>query len=358
MQNKTPRAAKLKSKANAARLCDVAERAGVHLSTVSRALNPGRGGKVSTEVAERVRRIAKEMGYQANAFGYGLKTQRSMTIGIIVPDLTNPLFPPIIRAIEHRLQDEGYIAILGDSDNDTLQEQKIVEKMMSRRIEGLILATAHLNDDFVFRIIDGTFPVVLVNRTTEVEGVVSIAPDDMRGVRFAVDHLVDLGHQIIAHIAGPQSLSTGRNRREGFCRAMRARAIPVQRNLIKECEAYSETAGRAAMSMILDSGIQVTGVVTANDLLALGCYQTLTDRRLRCPQDISITGFNDMPFSDKFTPPLTTVHIDLHQMGDRAAEMLLSIIRNPQTGLRAVELRPSLVVRASTAPPRATGTRP
>jgi len=346
------KSATLRSRSGGARLRDVAERAGVHVSTVSRVLNPGAHGKVSDEVAKRIRRIAREMDYKPNAFGYGLKTQRSTTIGILIPDLTNPVFPPIIRAIEHRLRDDGYTAILGDSDSNPAQEEIIVDKMMGRRAEGLILATAHRNDDLIERIIrDGT-PVALVNRTTEQEGVVSVTSDDVRGARLAVDHLVDLGHRVIGHVAGPHSLSTGNNRREGFIAGARGRNLEITPALIQECDAYSEAAGRAAMSALLDSGEPLTGVVAANDLLALGCYQALADRGLNCPEDISITGYNDMPFTDKFSPPLTTVRIDLHQMGDRAAESLLAIIRDPDAERRPIVLRSSLVVRGSTEPPR------
>jgi LacI family transcriptional regulator len=338
--------------ASQARLRDVAARAGVHISTVSRVLNPGAKGKVSDEVAERIRQIAAEMSYRPNAFGYGLKTQRSTTIGIIVPDLANPVFPPMIRAIEHRLRDEGYTAILGDSDSDPEEEQRIIEKMLAYRAEGLILATAQLDDELVDKILEQGVSVVLINRRTERRGVFSVTSDDVRGSRLAVDHLADLGHRVIGHVGGPNSLSTGRDRRTGFLEGMKARDLPVSKELIKECRGYTETAGRAAMSAILDSDLAVTAIVAANDLLALGCYQALADRGLACPKDISITGYNDMPFTDKFNPPLTTVHIDLHQMGDRAAEVLIAIIRNPEMEHRSIELRATLVVRGSTAPPR------
>lgn len=334
-----------------ARLRDVAERAGVHLSTVSRVLNPGTRDMVSEEVAQRIQKIAREMGYRTNAFGYGLKTQRSTTIGVVVPDLTNPVFPPIIRAIEHKLRHDGYTAILGDSDSDPEQERVIIDKMMGRRVEGLILATAHLTDDVIEKIIAEDAPVVLINRATEKAGVISVTTDDLKGAKLAVDHVIDLGHKAVAHVAGPQSLSTGHDRYEGFVNAMRVRGLTVDKALIHFCKNYSEEEGRAAMAALLDSGKPFTAVVAANDLLALGCYAVLAERGVKCPDDISVTGYNDMPFTDKFNPPLTTIRVDLHHMGERAAEALLSIIRDPDVRVKPIKLPPQLIVRGSTAPP-------
>src|ERR1700719_46718 len=143
----------------------IAQRAGVHVSTVSRALNPQTRTMVSQEVATRILRIADNLSYTRNPLAAGLRTRRSFTVGVIVPDLTNPLFPPIVRAVEHTLGKEGYVTVLADSDNNRETEGAILDSLQARQVDGLILATAWLNDDIVARCQEPKIPFVLVNRT-------------------------------------------------------------------------------------------------------------------------------------------------------------------------------------------------
>lgn len=334
-------------------LRDVAERVGVHPSTVSRALSPQTRGMVSPEVAARIAEAAREMGYRANPFAYGLKTNRSFTVGVIIPDLANPVFPPIIRAIEHTLREAGYTAILANTDDRPDRERDVVESMKARQVDGLILASAYRADEVIAECAaDGT-AVVLINRSVDTEGIASVVNDDVLGIRLAVDHVADLGHRRIANLAGPQDLSTGHERYQGFLSAMEARGLEVDENLVAFCYAFTEDAGRDALNQLLDSGNGFTAVVTANDLLALGCYDALGERGLSCPEDLSVTGYNDMPFTDKFNPPLTTVHIPHYDMGAQSARMLLDLVRGRASAPAPVRLEPRLMVRASTAAPKA-----
>ena len=145
-------------------LRDVAQKAEVHISTVSRVLNPAQRKMVSDKVAQRTEKIAKDMGYRANPFGYGLRTNKSNTIGVVIPDLANPIFPPIIRGIENTLRQSGYTAIFADSNEDTEEESVIVDRVLARQIEGLIMATAHRKDDSTAAALTGHLPTVLINR--------------------------------------------------------------------------------------------------------------------------------------------------------------------------------------------------
>ena len=157
---------------------DVAARAKVHPSTVSRVMNPDTRSMVSNSVAERITRIASDMGYARSPLASGLRTGKSFTIGVIIPDLSNPVFPPVVRGIERALATAGYIAILADSDNSQRSEQAIYESMKSRRIDGLILATAHIDDPVVDACVGEQLPVVLVNRTTDGHDVTEVANND------------------------------------------------------------------------------------------------------------------------------------------------------------------------------------
>jgi LacI family transcriptional regulator len=322
----------------------------VHPSTVSRVLNPETRSMVTREIAERVALMAEELGYRPNPFAYSLKTNRSRLVGVLVPDLVNPIFPPMIRGIEAVLEEAGYTAIVANTDNQEERERVILERMGERQVDGLILATAQRADATVSRRRDAGLPFVLINRTIDSPPVFAVVNEDRAGIRMAVEHLASLGHRRIAHIAGPQGLSTGHRRLEGFREIVMAAGLEVDPNLIVSAAGYAEKEGRKALADLLARTRDFTAVVAANDLLALGCYDALEEQGLRCPDDISITGFNDMPFVDKLRPPLTTVRIPLYEIGADAARLLLGQLGDHPPDPCTVSLMPALIVRGSTGP--------
>lgn len=330
---------------------DVALHVGVHPSTVSRVMNPETRSMVSSKVAAKVLEAAQELGYRRNPLASGLRTQRSHTIGIMIPDLTNPVFPPIVRGIERTLGAEGYISILTDSDNDIENEHIILERMKERHVDGMILATAHRKDKIVQDCVQNDIPLVLINRTVENESVNAVVNDDDLGIRLALSHLLDLGHTRIAYVGGPQNTSTGYIRYRAFIDACHDAGIKMHRSLIENAKAFTELAGYQCLSDILKTRKKITAVLTANDLLALGCYDVLEEKGLKCPDDISVTGFNDMPFINRILPPLTTLHIPHYDLGVQAAQLLLDRIREPEKPAMTVKLVPWLIVRQSTATP-------
>jgi len=192
---------------------------------------------------------------------------------------------------------------------------------------------------------------VLVNRRVEDGSLPSATADDRAGVRFAVEHLVGLGHTRIAHLGGPQDVSTGRQRREGFEKAMAAANLDA--SLIRTGHAFTEPEGARLCEELLAGGDDVTAIVAGNDLMALGCYDVFAERGIDCPGDISVAGFNDMPFADRFAPPLTTVRIPHYEIGVAAAQLLLDILQGDHAGPTEIVLEPLLVVRGSTGTPRA-----
>lgn len=331
---------------------DVAAKAKVHPSTVSRVLNPETRSMVSGPVADRITRIAAEMGYSRSSLAYGLRTGRTHTIGVVIPDLTNPLFPPIIRRIERTLAEQGYIAIIADSDNDRNNELAIVQSLKSRNVDGLILATAHRLDSLVNACVKDHIPLVLVNRTVDTHSVTAVINDDEHGIELAVSHLVGLGHKSVAYLGGPQDTSTGHDRYMAFKKLMRTGIFKSHNDLIVNCKAFTEAEGHRGFLSILKKRRKFTAVVAANDLLALGCYDAMLERGLSCPADISVTGFNDMPFMNRLSPPLTSLRIPYDEIGSEAAKLLLERIRNPEAGVRTVNLLPELIVRESTATPK------
>lgn len=333
-------------------LRDVADAAGVHAATASRALNPDTRGLVNADTARRVLRAAESLGYRPNPIARSLKTAKSRTIGVVIPDLTNPLFPPIVRGIEDALGAAGYSAFIVNTDSDPAREQSQVESLRDRQVEGLIFATALLDHPLLDRLHREGVKMVLVNRRTGDPEVPSVRPDEPAGIGMAVTHLAELGHRRILHLAGPQTTSTGVARSRAFQTAVREHGLDNDPALIVTCAYWSEADGATALRGVLDSGLDFTAVVAGNDLIALGCYDVFAERGIRCPADISVVGFNGMPFLDKLAPPLTTVAVPHHQLGLEAARMLLESFTESDRPARSVLLSPSLITRSSTAPPR------
>jgi LacI family transcriptional regulator len=332
-----------------ATLRDVARVAAVHPGTVSRALNPETRRLVNEETAQRVLEAAEALGYRPNPIARGLKTNRSYTVGVLVPDLTNPLFPPIVRGIQDRLEPAGYTPLIANTDNDRERERNDFEAMRARQVDGVITATARLDHGMLDEMSAAGLPIVLVNRRLEDGELPSASPDDHEGARLAVAHLAGLGHRRIAHAGGPQEVSTGHSRYEGFLDGMAAAGLTVDPGLVRFGNAFTEPEGRRLCEELVGSG--ATAIVAGNDLMALGCYDVLTERGIACPEQMSVVGFNDMPFSERFNPPLTTVGIPQYAIGAAAADLLLERLQGAVGPARHVVLPPTLVVRGSTASP-------
>lgn len=330
-----------------ATLRSVADAAGVHASTVSRALNAATRHLVAADVVERVRAVARAQGYRGNPAAASLRTRRSGLVGILVPDIANPVFGPILSGIEAALSHAGYAALIANAGSDARQAA-IVDDLVARRVDGLVLATASTADEVLTQCLASGTPTVLVNRAETARRASAAVSDDALGLKLAVQHLVALGHRRIGYLGGPRHLSTGLLRRQGYEAALLEAGL--EPGPVAEAAAYARSAGRLAAAELLARDIP-TAIATANDLLALGLYEELAARGLACPGDVSVTGHNDMPLVDMVSPPLTTVRINQDELGRMAAELLVQRIREPGRPAVTWVSRPSLVVRASTARP-------
>src|SRR5918994_1113150 len=303
-------------------LRDVAQGAGVHPATASRALNPQTRRLVNEETANRVIRVAESLGYRPNPIARSLKTARSATVGLVIPDLTNPLFPPMVRGIEDVIGPAGYSAWVVNTDNDPARERSQIDSLRLRQVEGLIVATARLRHELLEQLHADGERIVLSNRR-------------------------------IAHIAGPQDTSTGLGRHRSYREGLLDIGLGYDKALVTTCAYWTEAEGARALRELLDSGADFTAVLAGNDLLALGCYDVLADRGLTCPADLSVVGFNDIPFVDKVRPALTTIRIPHYEIGAEAAWMLIDTLQDPSRHPRSVLLPVTLQVRESTAAPAA-----
>ena len=339
-------------------IVDVARRAGVHWSTVSRALNPDKRHLISPDMIERVEACVRELGYRANALASGLRTQRSRTIGVIVSNLGDPVHPPIVRAIEDRFAEIGYVTLVGNTDNYPERQAALIDRFIAQGVDGLIVATFARNDQVIGTCVEANIPTVAVFRDPECEDIPSVRVDDAKAMELAVHHLAERGHRHIAHIAGPQNVSTGYYRCRGFRRACRGLSkLGVTPAVVYGTE-FTVEHGEIACRALLRDHPNVTAIATANDMLAVGALRHLRSLGIRCPADISIIGMNDMPFMDTIAPPLTTIRTPTAELGKHAAAILSEMINNRPIQNRRIELVPELVVRSSVAIMNSVGTHP
>jgi LacI family transcriptional regulator len=325
-------------------LKDIARDVGVHVSTISRALNGTH--PVSPDLTRKIKRASERHGYQPNAAAVMLKTNRSRTIGVVIPDITDPVFPPIIRGIEDGLARHGYLAILANTDGDPLRQVQVIETLRPRGIDGLIVASALRHDEDVSRLTAG-MAVVTVSRRTDDPRFSSVVHDEDDGVRRILTHLASLGHRHLATIAGPQTVSTGYNRYTSFLRHGEGLRLELEPALVSFARAFNELEGERCTGELLAAGRAFTGLVCANDRLAVGAITALRRRGIHCPRDVSVTGFNDMALADRLSPALTTVRVDHYRAGVEAAELIVDKLAKGTAEPRHVVLPVELVVRES-----------
>jgi LacI family transcriptional regulator len=341
-------------------LKDVAEAVGVHVSTVSRALDPKTRHLITAEVAEQILKVSTELDYRQNAAAYSLKTNRTRTIGVVVPDITNPVFPPIIRGVEDRLAASGYVAILANTDGNRRREASITQTFRARGVDGLIMASVERDDDAISRLSQEGLPIVTVNRQVDDPGVSSVVNDEDAGMKLILGHVAGLGHRHVANIAGPQSLSTGATRLKAFQHHRDLLSLDDDPRLIAVANAFNDEEGFRCAEELLSRGAPFSAIVCSNDRLAIGAISALRRRGLSCPDDVSVTGYNDMPMVDRLFPALTTIRVQQYDAGHVAADILLETIDTApeRRRRRHVVLPVELVVRESTAAPSKSRNRP
>ncbi|AEG45255.1 LacI family DNA-binding transcriptional regulator [Isoptericola variabilis] len=327
---------------------DVAKAAGVAPSTVSRAFS--RPGRVNSETAERIRRIANEIGYRTNPLARGLPNGRTALLAVIVADVTNPFFFEIIRGAEKTASEAGYTLLVVDAQESVDAEREALERTLPL-VEGLILATSRMSDSSI-RVAAKQRPTVVMNRV--MTDVPSVLTDNARGMRSAVEHLAGLGHTSLTYVAGPEASWADGMRWRAFREATSELELKARR-----IGPYPPTlAGGLSAAQALAKH-STTAVVAYNDLLAIGAIRGLKRLGRSVPADVSVIGFDNIFGSDFCTPPLTTVAAPLRHLGAFAVQNLLAQLRSSTpAGSSGPTLLPAkLVERGSTAPRRATKKR-
>lgn len=332
---------------------DIAKRIGVSHSTVSRAL---RGNSlISSETAERIRQAALEMGYQPSAAARSLKTNRTQVLGVIVSSLADPFFSEILFGIEQCAQDCGYSLFIAASEHDPLRERKIVQTMMEQRTDGVIICSSSFSAEQGRQLLAYGFPVVVVNYQAAENFHYSIYHDDIDGSRQLTRHLITLGHKRIAYLGNSRSGRTTLDRLNGFRMEMEQNGLVVPEDYVYHVPGGEPQLGLTSADYFLRLKNRPTAIVCFNDMLAVGVLKGLRQAGVRVPEDISLTGFDNIAFSDYTNPALTTIDQPKRSLGREAAELLLDLLK-PENGKPVVKqnvkaLKGALLVRGSTAAP-------
>jgi DNA-binding LacI/PurR family transcriptional regulator len=339
--------------ASPATIKDIARRAGVSHSTVSRAL---RGSPlISNETTERIRLIALEMGYHPSAAARSLKTNQTKALGVIVRNIDDPFFSEILQGIEDIAQGEGYSLFISSSQNETDRERMIVKAMREHRVDGVIICSTSFGTIQSRELVEHSVPIVVVNNQAAEDYRHAIHHDDVDGSRQVTRHLIGLGHRRIAYLGNAISGRTTLDRLSGFKQEMEIAGLTVPEEYIHQVPGGEPEHGLAGVDHFLALVLRPTALVCFNDMMAIGVLKGLKQAGVRVPEDCSVTGFDNIILSEFTSPPLTTFDQPKHFIGAEAARLLLGMLgpdsEKNATDFKSRTLKGQLLVRASTAAP-------
>lgn len=304
-------------------ILDVAEKAGVSPSTVSRVINES--APVASETRKKVNAATEALGYTPNKFAHALRKQTSNVFGIIVPDISNPFFSTLIRGAEGKFHEENRSVIICDTKGETDQEQINVEMLIKERVDGVIVTSAEREIKGLSRLLESGIPLIAVDRKTKIDGIPTVMADNEGAGRSATEHLLDRGCDEIGFIRGPAGVSTASERFKGYRMALRNRDLNVDRAFVMHGD-FTFESGREALRRLVetnDRGSLPSGIVVANDLMAVGVIRGAEELEIEVPTSLAVVGFDDILLSRLINPSLTTVSAPTYEMGKTAAELTL-----------------------------------
>jgi DNA-binding LacI/PurR family transcriptional regulator len=334
---------------------DIAHRAAVSHSTVSRALRDNRPTPGRT--TQRIKQLATRMGYVPSAAARSLKTSRTRALGVVVTNIADPFLGEVVRGIEDAVRQAGYSLFLAASYHEAEREQQVLHALAEHRVDGVLICSSQIGARHLAELERFGVPVVLVNNQVAGEFAHGIAHGDVAGGRVVTEHLLRLGHRRIAYLGSAASGQTNLDRRTGYQAALADSGIEAHPGWLLSVAGGRPADGLAGAEAFLRLAPRPTALVCFNDMMALGALHQLKVAGVRVPRDVSLTGFDDVFVAQYTDPPLTTFAQPKYQLGRDAAEMLLGLVRGPAPACpHAHSVAGHLVVRASTAPPGATAT--
>jgi len=332
---------------------NVAKRAGVSISTVSRAVN----GITSVEpkLAKRVWKAVAEVGYVPNPQARALVMGRSRMLGLIVSDITNPFFPELVKEFEILAVEQDYEVLIGSTHYDPARTGSLIRRMLQRNVDGVAIMTFGIEGDDIKKLVENDYPLVFVDAGPKLPNTRILNVNKGEGIRAAVQHLVDLGHRAIAFISGPLYLPSALTRRDAFVSSMAELGLKVPAGYIIEGD-HTMEGGMAGIEHIVSHAELPTAVVCSNDMTAIGVLHGLYKTPYKVPADISVVGFDDIHLAQFVLPPLTTVQVSCKNLAAAAVQALRAGIEpdHARAAQREWQIPTCLVVRQSTAIPRGT----
>ncbi|MEL6839488.1 MAG: LacI family DNA-binding transcriptional regulator [Pseudomonadota bacterium] len=323
----------------------VAERAGVSQSAVSRVFTPG--ASASAKTIEKVRKAAQELGYRPNMMARAMITGKSRMIALVVAYLDNQFYPHALERLSNALQEQGYHILVFTAANSRADIEEVMQQLLDYQVDGIITASVAMTNDLTDRCNAAGIPVVMFNRGQDGADVSSVTSANVKGGREAGQFLLDCGHKTIAHISGWQGSSTGRDRQQGFCDALAEVGMPPQ---IIDGMYKRETAAEATETLMASPN-PPDAIFVGNDHMAFAVMDTLRGKLgLRVPEDVAVIGYDDVPLAAWAAYDLTTMRQPLNRMVDATVEALLTRIEDPTSPTRHIEIESPLIERGSTRP--------
>lgn len=322
------------------------------VSTVSRVLNhKATKYRISSDTEEAILRVAKELKYRPNQLARGLRLKKTNTIGLIAPDVSNPFFAYIIKRVQKVAHDLGYSLIVCNTDENVELERDHVNLLYRKRVDGLIAMPVGQEYDHFQEMLDKDIPMVLLDRCFDEIAVNTVVVDNYLGAYEAVSHLVEMGHERIAFVQGLPGTYTNTERLRGYRQALTDHDLAVDESLIVGGD-YRQENGFIETKLLMNRDDRPTAIFATSDLITLGALQTIAEEGLSVPGDISLLTFDDFDFAPFLKCPLTAVRQPKEAMGEMAVKLLVEDLRNGAQSTKRIVLKPSLVQRASVAPPR------
>lgn len=329
------------------KIVDVAMIAGVSPATVSRVLN--HTSKVSARTRDKVMRAIEELGYHPNAAAKNLRSQRTMTIGVIVPDINNSYFAEIIKGIENIAYAQHYKIIICDTQNQKEREAEYLNLLLDRTIDGAIILTPLVEDQELIELADKGYRLGVVGKYVEHDQVPCIYTDNVKFSQEVVQHLVDQGHRDIVFLSGYADAVDSYERLEGYLKALRSHHIPFRPELVENGN-FNEQGGYEAMKRLFEKRLSFTAVYAANDEMALGVYQACAEYGIRIPDQLAVVGVDNNRISRYIQPTLSSVDQPKYTMGAILAEKLIDMMNhNEFAHQRVFRIDSTLLIRESSA---------
>jgi len=326
---------------------DVAREAGVSHMTVSRVIN--KKTNISEKTRFRVLEAIRKLGYKPNTIARSLVMKKTRLIGMIVPDINNPFFSAMVRGTEKVTHENDYNTILGDTEGSVRNEASYLDLMVQRMVDGVVLAAPRMDDAQLIQYRE-LIPLVVIDRHIENTGITHVWANNVEGARRGMEHLIGLGHRRIGFISGPVNVQVSLMREEGYRKALETRGISFDPDLVIRGDFLFE-GGYKSLDKFLGLSSPPTGVFCSNDIMALGLLKRAKERGVNVPGDLSIVGFDNIELSSLISPPLTTVHHPIIEMGKTGVRLLLNRIVQDTNEVDEVRMKNDLIVRESTAGP-------